>query len=60
MHGAALIWSKMQRKCVAVVQSILFFGWVCPYNFSSQNLQYKSGSSASEVLLPDACSKTLA
>lgn len=37
-----------------------FFGWVCPYNFSSQNSQYKSGSSASEVLLPDACSKTLA
>lgn len=28
--------------------------------FSSQNSQYKSGSGAIEVLLPGACSKTLA
>lgn len=56
----------MQRKCVAVLERsvfgcVFFRGGVgMSLYFSSQNLQYKSGSGAIEGLLPGACSKTLA
>lgn len=49
MHGTALIWSEMQRKCVAVVYSVHLFWLGVSLYFSSQKSQCKAGSSTSEV-----------
>jgi len=50
VHGAALIWSEMQRKCVALVYIVHWFWMGVSLHFSSQKSERKTGSSTSEVL----------